>query len=330
MCIRDSSTLDEYEIAEEKCTSPLNHALSDINAKKTLDFSQYHRCNTVKLLTGCSRTFDQDPSNVQEPIRDTGSTTLFFSSKTSTENNIADIRTHPALKLVNLNLRNGDFYVGGLLNNTPHGKGKYMYKDGSMYNGEWSYGKRSGYGREEWVDVGVYEGYFLNGRKNGEGTLTLTNGITYEGEFKNDDFHGQGKMTWEDGTVYRGSWVAGKRQGQGEQQWSCGRKYIGSFENDVPQGNGELTFSKGHKFVGVWKRGQPEQNGLIVLSDGRSFPCVWDGASHFIIDWKPPASVQVLETLTAGFFSHSPSVGIHYITYSYNFLFFISYSSSII
>lgn len=43
--------------------------------------------------------------------------------------------------------KNGDLYEGQVLNEQPHGKGKYKFSNGSHYQGEFKNGKFHGQGR---------------------------------------------------------------------------------------------------------------------------------------------------------------------------------------
>ena len=54
-------------------------------------------------------------------------------------------------------------YVGELKDGKPHGKGTYIWKNGTKYEGEWK-----------------------DGELHGQGTLTWSSGEKYVGEFKND------------------------------------------------------------------------------------------------------------------------------------------------
>ena len=39
-----------------------------------------------------------------------------------------------------------------------HGKGKYSYADGNVYEGDWKDGKKHGKGKYSWASGDVYEG----------------------------------------------------------------------------------------------------------------------------------------------------------------------------
>lgn len=64
--------------------------------------------------------------------------------------------------------------------------GKYLYKDGSIYIGE-----------------------FVDGQPTGEGTCNYANGSTYTGGWKNHGPHGEGLMTFDSGRKFNGVWNYG-------------------------------------------------------------------------------------------------------------------------
>ncbi|BDS10989.1 caspase family protein [Aureispira anguillae] len=82
--------------------------------------------------------------------------------------------------------KNGDKYIGEFKNAVPHGRGAYYNKDGSLYKGP-----------------------FVNGKRQGYGTFIWTNGEKYIGEYKNNMRHGEGIYTFSDGTQQKGIWRDG-------------------------------------------------------------------------------------------------------------------------
>ena len=86
-----------------------------------------------------------------------------------------------------------------------NGKGKYVYKDGSVYEGEFKNGKKDGrgvytYGSESTSEGSVYKGYFTQGKRNGFGKFTHIEGWSYEGVYYGINRRGIGYLTCEDGT----------------------------------------------------------------------------------------------------------------------------------
>ena len=75
-------------------------------------------------------------------------------------------------------------YVGELKDGKPHGKGTYIWKNGTKYEGEFKNGKRHGQGNETYSDGVKYEGEWKDGVKHGQGTKTVPNEGKYVGEWK--------------------------------------------------------------------------------------------------------------------------------------------------
>ncbi|MGH1338911.1 MAG: caspase family protein [Aureispira sp.] len=82
--------------------------------------------------------------------------------------------------------KNGDKYIGEFKNSVPHGRGAYYGKNGS-----------------------VYKGPFVNGKRQGYGTFIWAAGEKYIGEYKNNMRHGEGIYTFKDGTEQKGVWKDG-------------------------------------------------------------------------------------------------------------------------
>ena len=85
-------------------------------------------------------------------------------------------------------------YEGDWKNDKIEGKGKMIWKAGSIYEGEWSNNLKEGKGIQIWPNGQKYEGNFKNSKFEGKGVLYYENGDRYEGDFKNDNRHGSGIM----------------------------------------------------------------------------------------------------------------------------------------
>ena len=89
---------------------------------------------------------------------------------------------------------NGDKYQGGMLRGKKHGKGRYEWADGKMYEGNWVEDMIQGWGVLVRKDY-TYEGDLVAGLKHGKGLLKWGEGLQYEGEFDQDRMHGLGWFT---------------------------------------------------------------------------------------------------------------------------------------
>ncbi len=78
--------------------------------------------------------------------------------------------------------------------NCSNGNGKYVWQNGSTYEGQWKNGKREGLGKYHYSNGSVYEGQWLNDKKNGTGTLWIYENKKligkYVGTWLDDEMHG--------------------------------------------------------------------------------------------------------------------------------------------
>lgn len=117
----------------------------------------------------------------------------------------------------------GGTYIGETLHHWRHGKGTYVWSDGTKYEGGW-----------------------YRDMEYGEGEKRFANGDSYRGEWKEGCFHGQGMYKWADGTVYEGKWDIHLEHGRGRKTypdgtvqngfWSCGE-----FVHTEDQLNGPMV-----------------------------------------------------------------------------------------
>ncbi|KAF3782382.1 Phosphatidylinositol 4-phosphate 5-kinase 6 [Nymphaea thermarum] len=209
-------------------------------------------------------------------------------------------------------LPSGDYYTGHLSGNLPHGKGKYLWTDGCMYEGDWCKGQTTGKGKFSWPSGATFEGEFKNGFMDGLGTYTGVNGDTYRGlwvmnlkngygqkSYANGDYYegywrsgaqdGNGRYVWRNGNEYVGEWKNGVIHGKGVLSWSNGNRYEGQWEDGVPKGNGSFTWADGSCYIGTWSKDPKEQNGTYFpsrTSPAASNPSGWDQQEVFTVDLK--------------------------------------------
>jgi hypothetical protein len=107
---------------------------------------------------------------------------------------------------------NGDVYEGDLGNRV---KGKYIYKDGTCY-----------------------EGQFYKYSKSGVGVETYEDGTVYKGHFKTNLKHGIGEYQYVNGDVFKGKFINGKRNGLGTYVFASGENVYGDWKNDKLHGKG--------------------------------------------------------------------------------------------
>ncbi|TVU45512.1 hypothetical protein EJB05_05001 [Eragrostis curvula] len=183
-------------------------------------------------------------------------------------------------------LPNGDVYVGNFAGLVPHGFGKYMWTDGTLYFGEWDTSKMTGKGVIQWpsgasydgdlsggfidgtgtfkgVDGSVYKGSWRMNKKHGRGTMVYANSDTYEGLWNEGLPDGFGKYTWNGGNIYIGSWKSGKMNGRGVMRWTNGDTLDCNWLNGLAHGKGFCKYASGACYVGTWDRGLKDGQGLF-------------------------------------------------------------------
>ena len=114
-------------------------------------------------------------------------------------------------------------------------------RNGNAQGDGWSYwgdldenGKPHGKGKFTWESGLVYEGDFKNGKQDGQGTTTMPNGhVIYTGGYKNGEMHGYGKKTNVDGSSYNGDFINGKKYGYGVSTDKDGNVTKGNWINGV-------------------------------------------------------------------------------------------------
>lgn len=148
-----------------------------------------------------------------------------------------------------------DTYIGQLKDNKPHGKGKYTYASGNVYEGYLVNDERNGQGKFTWTDGDVYEGDWVRDKRTGKGKFSYADGEVYEGEFLNDERNGKGKYTWPDGRIYEGNWLNGNKHGEGKFTWANGHVYVGEWLNGNMHGRGKYTWPNGKVYEGDFKNG---------------------------------------------------------------------------
>jgi hypothetical protein len=118
------------------------------------------------------------------------------------------------------------------------GTGKFIFPDGSVYEGDWSTSdggvmKRHGEGTYK-AGENEYVGAWVEDAMEGAGKFTFASGAVYEGAWKGNQFMGEGQYTWGDNSSYTGGWADNKMHGKGT--YVDGKKEI--YEGEFFNGNG--------------------------------------------------------------------------------------------
>ena len=144
--------------------------------------------------------------------------------------------------------KNGDKYIGEYRNNKMWGKGTYYFSDGTIYEGEWVDNAREGHGKMTDPDGSYYEGEWKNNQRNGYGKEVNRNG-QYEGYFKFDEVRGEGKLTLISGDIIEGNFYT-LRNASNATLTKNGKKYKGKvvdteFIEDPLNGYHEVRYTNG-------------------------------------------------------------------------------------
>ena len=176
--------------------------------------------------------------------------------------------------------RNGEVLEGRFTNGKVNGKGIFITIKGNKYVGDLLNNRLHGKGKLTTRNV-QYSGDFKYNKMDGNGKIIFNNGHQYEGEFRENQINGKGKFIWQNGDIYEGIMLKGKMNGYGKYTYaSNGQIYEGFFTNGVKRGDGKITYPNGKIYEGKFVNGVPQGHGVIT-QNGESFPVVFrDGKAH--------------------------------------------------
>uniref|UniRef100_A0A8C5WAY0 MORN repeat containing 1 n=1 Tax=Leptobrachium leishanense TaxID=445787 RepID=A0A8C5WAY0_9ANUR len=168
-------------------------------------------------------------------------------------------------------------YAGEVKKQLRHGYGVYIYSNSFFrYEGEWKNGKKHGRGKFLLKDGSYYEGEFMDGEITGNGLqYWASSGNTYSGDFQNGEPHGFGVMQYKDGGKYEGEFVLGIREGHGLLLDRDGQTYKGGFHKNKKNGEGQLSFRNGDTFEGDWLLDKRQGHGLLRCANGTIYEGQW-------------------------------------------------------
>ncbi len=155
--------------------------------------------------------------------------------------------------------------AGCISGNCSKGKGTYLYKDGSTYQGTFLNARPHGTGVYYHKDGSIYSGDFYNGAKYGKAKITFQTGDIYTGNVVDGVITGKGLMRYRNGDTYDGSWENGKSSGKGTYTFSDGDTYTGDFLDGQFSGKGKLTRSDGSYYNGSWMRNKKNGSGISFI-----------------------------------------------------------------
>ncbi len=169
-------------------------------------------------------------------------------------------------------------YKGQILKGKRSGMGYILYKNGSVYAGDFYRGKPHGFGilmssvpKEN--ECMVYSGFWKEGRKSGKATCYGGNGLSfYSGLFENDLPKEQLPIeSPEDPKIFLSIEIGN------------GDFFLGEFQNDNANGYGIYIFKNGDIWQGRYKDGQRKGVGLYLTSEGEWETINYQGADGIVI-----------------------------------------------
>tara|TARA_B100001057_G_scaffold153147_1_gene153279 strand:- start:1231 stop:2679 length:1449 start_codon:yes stop_codon:yes gene_type:complete len=184
-------------------------------------------------------------------------------------------------------------YEGNLINNKREGYGRFIFNDGTIYEGEFSGDKINGKGNMVWENGSLYQGNYLDGKRHGFGKFKWPNGDIYEGEFKDGNLDGIGKMIQKKVGIYEGEYVDGKRNGSGKFKWPNGDLYVGEFKDGKLNGYGKMIRKDGSEDDGKWL------NGTLLNKENSSKKVVKEGDNNLSMKESIGSSIKTNNLLIA-------------------------------
>jgi hypothetical protein len=115
---------------------------------------------------------------------------------------------------------------------TKGGAGRFVFKDGSVYVGEWQVfdddGRKKRHGLGRFYPAPPAAAAAASADASGaDGSATV--GEFYVGEWREDFIHGRGKYSFSSASWYEGEWEFGKFHGRGTYVWRNGASYVGDW-----------------------------------------------------------------------------------------------------
>lgn len=102
------------------------------------------------------------------------------------------------------------FYTGGFFNELFHGKGRFVYANGKIVEGNYCQGEPIEKAKIIYPNGDIYYGETKGLKKHGVGTLYFANHTKFMGNFIDGKIEGEGKFIEDGKVVEEGYWKNGK------------------------------------------------------------------------------------------------------------------------
>ncbi|CAM9371998.1 unnamed protein product, partial [Hapterophycus canaliculatus] len=167
-------------------------------------------------------------------------------------------------------------YEGDFLRGQIHGRGRYMWSDGGIYEARKTTGDYMATSRGVGHDVRFP---LPNGLRHGRGKRVWANGATYDGRqaWESDRMEGKGVHVCAEGSRYEGHFRANYRHGRGRCQW--GNRHDTPFRQSSRPIMCPLGYTHAGRgycvYEGGWKLGYWEGEGKFLCVDDRAAEGTW-------------------------------------------------------
>ena len=163
----------------------------------------------------------------------------------------------------------GSLYEGELVLGLPDGYGVITYSSGDLYEGQFAKGSPNGYGIIRYKsieDLEKYSGNWQNGKRSGFGALTMADQSVLEGHWDQDSLK-YGEFRDASGNISYGKWQ-NSRLSEGNLFLSNGDQFSGAFKRDGSYDYGTLSSTNGAIYFGEFENGLFHGSGVLIDEEG--------------------------------------------------------------
>ena len=223
---------------------------------------------------GRSRSVRWEGEPFIEEINCEGEAEIFYESRNYYKGEIKRGEANGRGKLVEMEVLEGatkHFYTyeGKFSGGVPDGIGEIKFEGGDWFGGVMQRGDMKK-GKFKYKNGDVYEGEFLNFSLHGEGKIDYlrhSKYVLYKGGFKENNFHGFGKLVKKNGAIFEGKFENGSQSGYGTLT-TKERILKGEFKSFYLEGQGEMIdlVTKDY-YIGPFREGVPFTLGNLEVGE---------------------------------------------------------------
>jgi hypothetical protein len=183
-------------------------------------------------------------------------------------------------------------YTGNILENTtqhfPHGHGTAYYKNGSVYQGDFNFGKKHGYGLLTYEDGSTYEGCFLDNIRSGYAIYKCQCGCVYQGNYKDNRKSGEGTYIDPFENIFKGVFDNNSKNGIGSLTYKSDKsKLSGYWKNDTLDDSENIIYkTQDGIYSGTWSLKEKKLEGEYKCFNGSVIISSWTWTEN--IEDEPP------------------------------------------